>query len=48
MSFAEDFESCPECDSIDILIMETVDKESNTWITFNCRDCGLQWQDQDL
>lgn len=45
MTLATEMESCPDCDSIDILIMETIDKESTKWISFNCRECGLNWAD---
>lgn len=38
------FDSCPECDSLNVRIVGEISPESETSL-IECRDCGCDWED---
>jgi len=48
------FDSCPECDSINVSINDvtlqerTSPDDTHVYTEFHCRDCGEIWMDKEL
>lgn len=41
------WDSCPECDSLDLKIEEDRNEEEDSFIWIYCRECGADWKEEE-